>query len=43
MSDSFVFPSASNIDKEFFGGSYSNNVNQEDDKDYFSRWIGPRV
>ena len=32
MSDSFVFPSASSIDKEFFGGSSSNNVNPEEVK-----------
>ena len=32
MSDSFVFPSASSINKEFFGGSSSNNVNPEEVK-----------
>lgn len=32
MADSFVFPSASSIDKEFFGGSSSNNVNPEEVK-----------
>ena len=32
MSDSFVFPSASSIDKEFFGGNSSNNVNPEEVK-----------
>ena len=32
MSDSFVFPSSSSINKEFFGGSSSNNVNPEEVK-----------
>lgn len=32
MADSFVFTSASDIDKEFFGGGSSNNVNPEEVK-----------